>query len=152
MKFRESYGSAFQSRLKADLMKISKSKKVIVAADKTRNWYAVEVDDYNKLLTDNVTQEYQQVNRREFDLANFEAKEKVTEIPGNGPELTKRMEEHTQDKAFITLKDHAENFQTVQALPCRLIKPSKSDIGKISKLKLEVINGIIKQMCWANGQ
>ena len=35
---------------------------------------------------------------------------------------------------FITLKDYKENFQG------RLINPSKSDLGKASKVKLEKIN------------
>ena len=40
--------------------------------------------------------------------------------------------------AFITLKDHKENFQA--SLPCRLINPSKSELCKLNKVKLEKIN------------
>ena len=39
--------------------------------------------------------------------------------------------------AFITLKDHKENFKSNQK--CRLINPSKSEIGIISKKYLESI-------------
>ena len=40
--------------------------------------------------------------------------------------------------AYITLKDHKENFESRPK--CRLINPSKSEIGKISKKILEKIN------------
>ena len=40
--------------------------------------------------------------------------------------------------SLITLKDHKENFQA--SLPCCLINPSKSELGKVSKVKLEKIN------------
>ena len=40
-------------------------------------------------------------------------------------------------EAFITLKDHKDNFSN--ALPCRLINPAKSEIGKISKAALDRI-------------
>ena len=36
--------------------------------------------------------------------------------------------------AFITIKDHKENFQ--QALPCRLINPAKSQPGAVSRIIL----------------
>ena len=35
-------------------------------------------------------------------------------------------------------KTHKENFQA--SFPCRLINPSKSELGKVSKVKLEKIN------------
>ena len=40
--------------------------------------------------------------------------------------------------AFITLKDHKENFRI--SLPCRLINPPKSKLGKVSKVILENVN------------
>ena len=41
-------------------------------------------------------------------------------------------------EAFISLKDHKENFENNPK--CRLINPAKSDSGKISKLILDKIN------------
>ena len=43
-----------------------------------------------------------------------------------------------QAPAFITLKDHKENFRTSH--PCHLINPSKSELGKVSKVILENMN------------
>ena len=42
-------------------------------------------------------------------------------------------------EVFITLKDHKENFANKPT--CRLINPSKPEIGRISKQLLEEING-----------
>ncbi len=45
-------------------------------------------------------------------------------------------------QAFITLKDHKENFENNPK--CRLINPAKSEIGRISKKILEKINTTIR--------
>ena len=43
-------------------------------------------------------------------------------------ELDNRIEYLAKNTAFISLKDHKANFQS--SLPCWLINPSKSGIGK----------------------
>ena len=58
-------------------------------------------------------------------------------------ELSDRIEHLARNPAFITLKDHKENFNS--KLPCRLINPSKTELGKVSKQKLEKINKILLQ-------
>ena len=42
-----------------------------------------------------------------------------------------------ENESYITIKDHKENF--LNKISCRLINPSKSDIGKISKTILDKI-------------
>ena len=81
---------------------------------------------------------------------NIKAKKWVTNMGKQGPELAKRMEIHTQETAFVTLKDHKEEFRTKKALECRLIKPSKCDLGRISKRRLEVITQIIRSKTKSN--
>ena len=63
----------------------------------------------------------------------MEAKEIAT-----GIKIDDRIEYITKAPAYITLKDHKDNFRSVH--PCRLINPCKSKIGKISKSILENIN------------
>ena len=46
-------------------------------------------------------------------------------------ELSDRTEQLARNAAFITLKDHKENFRSKS--PSRLINPSKSELGEISK-------------------
>ena len=60
-------------------------------------------------------------------------------------DLAERVECFVKNPAFITLKDHKENFQA--SLHCRLINPAKSVLGKVSKVKLEKIDqALIKNL------
>jgi hypothetical protein len=57
-------------------------------------------------------------------------------------------------EAFVTLKDHKENFDSHPKY--RLINPAKSELGKVSKVILDAINNnirsIIKVNQWKNSQ
>ena len=48
----------FQQKLKHDIAKMNSSGKVFVQADKTRNMYKMDSDNYQKLLNENITQAY----------------------------------------------------------------------------------------------
>ena len=52
--------------------------------------------------------------------------------------LDDRIDSLANNPAFITLKDHKPNFRS--SLPCRLINPSKNELGRVSKVLLENIN------------
>ena len=59
--------------------------------------------------------------------------------------LDDHIEYLAQAPAFITLKDHKENFRTSHK--CCLINPSKSDLGKVSKVIFEnVIKNLSKSL------
>ena len=59
-------------------------------------------------------------------------------------EIDDRVEKIQETEAFLTIKDHKEGFPHM--LSFRLINPSKSDIGKISKSVWYTKNkNIIKQ-------
>ena len=58
-------------------------------------------------------------------------------------EISDRIEHLARNTAFITLKDHQENFNL--KLPCCLINPSKSKLGKVSKQILEKVHKIMVQ-------
>ena len=62
--------------------------------------------------------------------------------------LDDRIEQFSQREAFITLKDHKENFQN--NTKCRLINPGKSEIGIISKHYTETINNTIREKTQVN--
>ena len=49
-----------------------------------------------------------------------------------------RIDAMAQTPAFITLKDHKDNFDSHPK--CRLINPAKSELGKVSKIILDEIN------------
>ena len=52
-----------------------------------------------------------------------------------------RVEKMQENEAFITIKDHKEGFS--HHVTCRLLHPSKSNIGKISKALLDKINSAV---------
>ena len=52
--------------------------------------------------------------------------------------LDDRIENLAKTPAFMTLKDHKENFRSRHS--CCLINPSKSKLGKVSKAILEKVN------------
>ena len=56
--------------------------------------------------------------------------------------IEKRTECIANMPAFISLKDHKDNFQ--QKLPCRLINPCKTELGRVSKNILDKINTNIR--------
>ena len=57
-------------------------------------------------------------------------------------EIDDRVYATSHRQAFITLKDHKPNFQNVQS--CRLLNPTKSEIGRVSKKIVEKINLIVR--------
>ena len=50
--------------------------------------------------------------------------------------------------AFVTVKDHKENFETNPKF--RLINPAKSELGKINKITLDNINSQIRKRTEVN--
>ena len=57
--------------------------------------------------------------------------------------LDDRIGQFADKMAYITIKDHKDNF--LNNTKCRLINPAKSEIGIISKTYLEKINDNIQQ-------
>ena len=52
--------------------------------------------------------------------------------------LADRMEVYAEREAFITLKDHKDNFKSNPS--CRLINPANSEVGIVGKQIIESIN------------
>ena len=132
IKFRDTKNN-FQETLASDLKKINSSENMFVFADKTRNIYETSLETYNKLLHDNITKTYKRGSEDNILEIDIELKHIADNLSiGNRIECMKKRE------AFISLKDHKENFENHPK--CRLINPAKSDLGKISKLILDKIN------------
>ena len=95
-------------------------------------------DQYDKLLQDNITYTYRKTNDSIIKSFNKEANDIAVKIG-----IEDRIERMAKNQAFITLKDHKENF--INNPKCSLINPTKSDIGRISKQILEKINKNIRE-------
>ena len=126
----------FQKYLVKDIALLNSSQNIIIPADKTTNLYGIEIDNYKKLLRDNITATYQKTEDSTVAKFNKEAKAIASRL-----KLDDCIERFSTRKAFITLKDHKPNF--VNNPKCHLINPTKSDIRMISKKCLDKINKII---------
>ena len=127
----------FQQQLSQDIRKLNMSSNLFVPADKTNNIYEMDAKSYNKLLHDNVTTNYAKCNSEIESSINKQAAGIVKEL-----EIENRVEQIAKKDAYVTLKDHKDNFQS--KTKCRLINPMKSNIGKISKIILDEANTTIK--------
>ena len=100
-------------------------------------------------MHDNITKIYKHGSEDNISEINNELKHIADKLPiGNRIEYMKKRE------AFISLKDHKENFENNPK--CRLINPAKSDSGKISKLILDKVNTHLRTILnvnqWRNTQ
>ena len=136
IKFRN-YTNEFQEKMKKDIKMIKNDNRVIVKADKTSNLYKVQPEEYKKLLRDNITKSYETSSDKIIAEINDEAKEIATQL-----ELDDRINIMPIKDAYITMKDHKENFNCKPK--CRLINPTKSETGRISKKIIEQINKTIR--------
>ena len=123
----------FQSRLSKDVKSIKRSDHMFVPADKTSNYYKLTKPEYDKLLKDNTTAKYTRTNEQQINEINKEARNIAESL-----NLADRIEKVAEKTAFVTIKDHKENFPN--HVQCRLINPAKTEIGVISKIKLDRIN------------
>ena len=108
IKFSYRKRNTYQKELDEKVKEIKNSQKYLLKADKTTNIYKVSTDTYKKLLYDNITKDYKQTTHSTIEKINSEARTIATRL-----ELGDRIEEYSESSAFVTLKDHKENFERV---------------------------------------
>ena len=128
----------FQRKLRKDLSHIKKSNDIFVHADKTRNLYQMKPSTYKQLIADSATKNYRKIDAKTVNCINHEAKTLAESL-----KLADRIESIPEAEAFITLKDHKQNF--THQPQCRLINPTKTEMGIISQGILQRINASIRQ-------
>ena len=106
----------FQDDLRKDITHLQRSNAVFVPADKTRNLYEVQKDQYEKLLRDNITKHYRLANECAYNEINAEA-----QVIANQLRIADRIHIMAKKDAYVQLKDHKVNFQN--SLPCRAHQP-----------------------------
>ena len=93
---------------------------------KTTNFYRLDTLSYKQLLNTAMTKSYKKaLNNSSNTIISDEKK-----IPKNLG-FDNRIDAIAAKDSFITLKDHKPNFKNNPT--CRLINPSKSEIGIVSK-------------------
>ena len=73
IEFRRSH-NVFQKQLATNIKQIKETDFILVSADKTTNTYKMSVQDYNKLLTENITKTYKKSGKSDTHKINLEAK------------------------------------------------------------------------------
>jgi len=137
------HNNDFQTKLTNDIKQTKDSNDMLVKADKTTNYYKLTPDQYKKLADSNVTKTYKTAPENTTAQITKTDKDIATAL-----DLDDRIEQLAQKPAFITLKDHKPNFHNKPT--CRLINPTKSEIGKISKHLLENINKTLTNITGVN--
>ena len=94
-------------------------------------------------MTDNITKTYKLGNDNLTEDINSELKNIASNLS-----IADRVDTMAKRNAFITLKDHKDNFDSNPK--CRLINPAKSDLGKVSKVILDEINSKIRPILNVN--
>ena len=140
--------NSFQKQMSNDIKGMSKEH-VYVKSDKTNNYFKLEPEKHETLLERNIQKEYKKSDEIMEKLILRKEKKIAEDL-----ELVKRIDIPSKAEAYITLKDHKDNFN--EKLPCRLINPNKSEIGKVSKILLQNINDKIRSLThfnqWSNTQ
>ena len=116
-----------------EVKRINDSSKVIVNADKTGNKYEIEPSDYKKLLHNIITQDYKLDTDNKLADIN-----KGTQKYARALEIEDKMECHSKSKAFITIKDHKQEFPN--SIKCQVINPASKNLGRVSKRILDKVN------------
>lgn len=136
IRFRQ-VNNPFLDELRRDSERIKKETKLIIAADKTSNFYKVEPADYSKLLDQNITKAYKKASADAVKGIHSVSKSIAAKL-----DIADRVDTMAEREAYVTLKDHKDNFANKPT--CRLINPTKSELGRVSKLILDRINQKIR--------
>ena len=69
-----------QKKMRTDIARIRKSNEVIWPSDKTRNLYAMEKDQYRRLLQENITKNYKHAPEAAYDDVNGKVQVIATDL------------------------------------------------------------------------
>ena len=133
----KAHKNSFQHKLKEDTNKVKRDPNMYIAADKTTNLYTLEKEKYDELLQKHINKDYKKTNMEAVDEVTKVDKEIVTKL-----DIQDRVYSTTAKQAFVTLKDHKPNFNNNPT--CRLLNPTKTELGRIAKQKLAKINAEVR--------
>ena len=127
------YKNDLQQKFGVDITDLKQSKNVFVFANKTSNIYKISTERHKKLLGENITKTCKKAPVILQRSINLEAKHIAKKI-----KLSERIDKLAETPTYVALKDHKDKFRPSPS--CPLINPSKSEIGKLSKIILENIS------------
>ena len=142
IEFRKVNDPALQ-KMGEEAKRISNSDMIIVNADKTGNRYEMSASDYKELLHENITRDYKLDRTNKLDSINQDILDHARKL-----DIEDRMECHIDSNAFLTIKDHKEEFPN--SIKCRVINPASNNLGKISKRIIDKINNVCRDKTGVN--
>ena len=99
--------NAFTGKMNNDIKKLRESNQIWISADKTTNFYETDPNTYRKLLTHSLTSQYRKCDELEELRINKNASDIAKELC-----IDDRTKRFSRQEAFITLKDHKNDFRT----------------------------------------
>ena len=105
--------------------------------------YKMSYENYDKLLSENITQKYKKEKHQTAAIIVNECKSIEKKL-----HIENRLRPTIEKPAFIIIKDHKDNFEN--NMKCRLINPTKTEIRRVSKYILNRINTDIRSKCKLN--
>ena len=139
IKFSDVPVGVFQKKLIEQASTIRKCKEIIIPADKTSNYYKMDPKEYKKALTESVSKEY----KKDKDNTEWKINKEAAKLTKK-MELDDRIPVFKKNEAFLTVKDHKEDWPG--KVDYRLVNPAKSHVGKISKGMLDKIIQEVKEV------
>ena len=103
----------------------------------------MSASDYKKLLHENITRDYKLERNNKLNSINQDTLDHARNL-----DIEDRMECHSKQNAFLTIKDHKEGFPN--SIKCRVINPASNNLGKVSKRILDKINKSCRDATEAN--
>ena len=144
---RKNIKSDFLTELDKKVKVIKCSKKVLVGADKSSNYYHMSKEHHNQLLMKAINKDYKKAPEGKEDQVNRDAK-----AISDNLEISEKVFKLELKQSVITVKDHKPDF--MNHTQTRLINPTKSHLGRVSKVKLEALNNKVRHMAnltqWRN--
>lgn len=125
-------------KIRRDLNEIKQKEKILVKGDKSRRIFLVPKDDYVKEMKDEISTKYKKGDRSMIFEVNREAAKIAEKL-----DVEDRIDALPENEAFLSFKDHKPSFPMRKEV--RLLNPSKSNIGKISKKFLDRINTDLRE-------
>ena len=95
----------FQRDLQDDIAAVNNDDRLFVKADKTTNFYKLDFPIDRRLLEANITKTYKKADKKQLSIMDEEARIITKKL-----NIDDRVETTAMKEAFITLKDHKENF------------------------------------------
>ena len=94
--------SEFQSNLSKEIKRINEDRLLFIPTDGTNKLYKLSKENYNKLLTSNITKLYKKTNTAIINNININIEVKCI---AERLHLDDRVEQCNQRESFVTLKD-----------------------------------------------